>query len=86
MAETLGSLIDKLSITNNKIWHLEDTRNDRSLPDHERLRAADALTAVNKTRNQLVQEIDQLFAMSIAAGTAPVVPYVRVDPKNAPDE
>ena len=31
MAETLGSLIDKLTIANIRLWHLEDVRRDKGL-------------------------------------------------------
>jgi hypothetical protein len=62
MAETLGSLIDKLTIANVRLWHLEDKRRDASLPDADRLRAADTVTAVNSQRNDLIDEIDAYFA------------------------
>lgn len=58
MAETLGSLIDKLTIANIRLWHLEDARRDKSQPDAERLRATDMVTAVNAQRNDLIDEID----------------------------
>ena len=58
MAETLGSLIDKLSIANIRLWHLEDRRRDMARTDRERLTAADAVSVVNKQRNDLIDEID----------------------------
>lgn len=58
MAETLGSLIDKLSVANIRLWHLEDKRRDKGLPDGERLAAADAVGVVNNQRNDLIDEID----------------------------
>ena len=58
MAETLGSLIDKLTIANIRLWHLEDKRRDKELPDAERLRAADMVAEVNAQRNDLIDEID----------------------------
>lgn len=79
--ETLGSLVDKLSIANLKVWHLEERRNDKSLSDTERLAAADQLTMANRQRNLLAQEIDQLLAAVLTGDKTPVVqPYVRVDP------
>ena len=42
MAETLGSLVDKLTVCNVRIWHLIDKHRDKSLSDKERLEAADA--------------------------------------------
>jgi len=61
MAETLGSLIDKLNIANIRLWHLEDKRRDKTLSDAERLEAADMVSEVNKQRNDLIDEIDQFF-------------------------
>jgi hypothetical protein len=58
MAETLGSLVDKLTIVNIRLWHLEDDRRDKNRPDIERLRAADMVTNVNAQRNDLIDEID----------------------------
>jgi hypothetical protein len=72
--ETLGSLVDKLTIANGRLWHLEDKRRDRSLPDSERLAACDMVSAVNAERNALIDEIDQLFHESIERGAAPRSP------------
>ena len=74
--ETLGSLIDKLTIANIRLWHLEDTRRDKSLPDAKRLKAADAVAVVNRQRNKLVDEIDQFFADAVSGKTTDLV-----DPK-----
>lgn len=60
--ETLGSLIDKLSIVNIRLWHLEDKRRDKSLSDKERLEAADTVSEANSQRNQLIDEIDKMAA------------------------
>ena len=61
MAETLGSLIDKLSVANIRLWHLEDKRRDKDLSDHERLAAADAVGVVNNQRNDLMDELDEFL-------------------------
>ena len=59
MAETLGSLVDKLSIKNLRIWHLEEVLEKDS--DSEELKAKRDLA--NKQRQNLVQEINGfLFA------------------------
>ena len=60
--ETIGSAIDKLTIANIRLWHLEDKRRDKSLPDSERLKAADTVAVVNGQRNDLIDEIDELIA------------------------
>jgi len=64
MAETLGSLVDKLTIANIRLWHLEDARRDRSLADADRLRAADAIAEVNSQRNDLMDEIDNFLYLA----------------------
>jgi len=64
--ETLGSLIDKLTIANTRLWHLEDERRNRSLPDKDRLAACDKVSIVNRQRNDLIDEINQLFSDAIS--------------------
>ena len=66
MAETLGSQIDKLTVCNVRIWHLIDKHRDKSLPDPERLAAADAADRVNVQRSRLIDEIDALFESAVA--------------------
>ncbi|HUT52108.1 MAG TPA: DUF4254 domain-containing protein [bacterium] len=87
MAETLGSLIDKLTVANIRLWHLEDVRRDRTLPGRDRLAAADAVSVVNGQRNDLMDEIDE-FLYRAARGQAKLkAPKVkiykkfRLDPK-----
>ncbi len=62
MAETLGSLVDKLTIANVRLWHLEERRRDRNLVDADRLAAADAVAVVNRQRNDLIDEIDEFLS------------------------
>ncbi|MBW1713917.1 MAG: DUF4254 domain-containing protein [Deltaproteobacteria bacterium] len=66
MAETLGSLADKLTIANIRLWHLEDKRRNRSLADEERLAAADAVAVVNSQRNALIDELDRFLEEALA--------------------
>ena len=60
--ETLGSLTDKLTIVNIRLWHLEDKRRDKSLSDKERLKACDTVSEANSQRNDLIDEIDEMAA------------------------
>jgi hypothetical protein len=78
MAETLGSLIDKLTIANIRLWHLEDARRDRSLPDKDRLAAADAISVVNKERNDLMDEIDEFIYKAAHGKVKLTVPKVKI--------
>lgn len=66
MAETLGSLIDKLTVCNVRIWHLIDKHRDRNLPENERLAAADAADRVNGQRSRLIDEIDRFLVDAVA--------------------
>ena len=76
MAETLGSLVDKLTVCNVRIWHLIDKHRDQSLPDKERLAAADAADRVNRQRSRLIDEIDRFVADAVAGRVR-----VLLDPK-----
>ena len=60
--QTLGSVIDQLTIANIRLWHLEDQRRDKSLSDEERLKAADTVEIVNSQRNSLIDEIEQIVS------------------------
>ena len=70
MAETLGNLIDKLTVTNIRIWTAEDVK--RSSSEDNRIADACRITNVaNSQRNDLIQEIDEMFAAAIKTGTTP---------------
>ena len=76
MADTFGDLIDKLSIANIRLWHIEDSRREfTSLPPESQDvgRATELLnmvSAVNKERNSLIDQINR----SIRALTNPENP------------
>lgn len=76
--ETLSGLVDRISIVNIKIWHLEDRRNDKSFPDKERLEAADKLTLLNRQRRKLCQEFDELMKKIIETKEVPIVEQISV--------
>ena len=61
MAETLGSLVDKLSIKNLRIWHLEEVLEKDS--DSEELKAKRDLA--DKQRQNLVQEINGFLVAAL---------------------
>jgi hypothetical protein len=61
MAETLGSLVDKLSIKNLRIWHLEEVLEKDS--DSEELKAKRDLA--EKQRQNLVQEINGFLVAAL---------------------
>jgi len=59
--ESLGTLIDKLSIVNIKIYHQEDIAHDPGSSLEEVGKAKLKINQLNDQRTDLVQEIDELF-------------------------
>tara|TARA_Y100001936_G_scaffold28227_1_gene26509 strand:- start:282 stop:746 length:465 start_codon:yes stop_codon:yes gene_type:complete len=59
MAETLGSLVDKLSIKNLRIWHLDEALEQDNGSKKEELKAKRDLA--NKQRENLVSEINNFL-------------------------
>lgn len=51
MAETLGSLMDKLSIKNIRLWHLDEAKDVEGYTEKKEL--------VEKQRDRLILEIDE---------------------------
>ena len=66
MAETLGSLIDKLSIKNLRHWHMDEAiqGKEASDPKIEELKAK--LDLVDRQRQDLLSEIDAFLAAALA--------------------
>ena len=62
MADTIGDLIDKLSISNIRLWHIEDERREYCASkekDEEKARKyLDMVAKVNKERNSLIDQIN----------------------------
>ena len=59
MADTIGNLIDKLSIVNIRIWMLEDTKRE-SKSDKVVADATRKTNILNQQRVDIIQEIDEL--------------------------
>lgn len=58
--ETLGSLIDKLTIVNIRIWMAEDIKRDGTACDKRIADATKLVNIANQQRNDLIQEIDEM--------------------------
>ena len=64
MSDTIGDLIDKLSIANIRLWHIEDARREftNQPKDEKELKEAeellDKVSKVNKERNSLIDQIN----------------------------
>ena len=65
MAETLGSLVDKLSIKNLRIWHIDEALEDEtnSASKREELKAKRDLA--NSQRQNLADEIDGFLGAAL---------------------
>jgi len=69
--ETFGSLIDKLSIVNIKLYHQEDVAQEEGADDKQVADAKRKISVLNKQRNALIEEIDILFE-EVIEGKRPV--------------
>lgn len=67
MSDTIGNLIDKLTIVNLKMWRQEDIKRS-SNNDHEIAEATRKTNILNQQRNDLIQEIDELI-LGLVNGT-----------------
>ena len=65
MAETLGSLIDKLSIKNLRYWHIDESiaKEDSSSQETQELKVK--LKLVDSQRKDLLNEIDAFLAAAL---------------------
>lgn len=58
--ETIGNLIDKLTVTNLRIWMAEDIKRKPDATDSEIAKATKITNVANQQRNDLIQEIDEM--------------------------
>ena len=57
--DTIGNLIDKLTVTNIRIWMAEDIKRKEGATDSEISNATKLTNVANQQRNDLIQEIDE---------------------------
>jgi hypothetical protein len=57
--DTIGNLIDKLTVVNIRIWMAEDIKRDKSASDKQIADATKLTNIANQQRNDLIQEIDE---------------------------
>jgi len=57
----LISAMTMLRAKNRDLWNLEDIRRNKALSNEERLDAADQVAIENKTRNDLIDQLDELI-------------------------
>jgi hypothetical protein len=66
--ETVGNLIDKLTVTNIRIWMAEDIKRKKDATDLEISRATKLTNIANQQRNDLIQEIDEMINEIVISG------------------
>jgi len=66
--DTIGALIDKLTIANLRIWAAEDLKRKPKATDAELARATRITNSANQLRNDLIQEIDQRLNEMVRTG------------------
>jgi Protein of unknown function (DUF4254) len=59
MRVTIGNLIDRLSIANQRIWAAEDLKRDPQATNKQIADATKITNVVNKERADLIQAIDE---------------------------
>lgn len=65
MAETLGSLVDKLSIKNLRIWHLDEALEDAETPALKREELQTKRDLADRQRQELAKEIDSFLGAAL---------------------
>lgn len=70
MADTIGDLVDKLTISNIRLWMLEDDRRlycntDESKTEEELKTFLNKVSATNRERNNLIDQINAAFRVLI---------------------
>lgn len=66
--DTIGNLIDKLTITNIRIWMAEDIKRKPDASDKEIADATRITNVANSYRTDLIQEIDESINDLISSG------------------
>lgn len=68
MMDTLGNLIDKLTVVNIRIWMAEDIKRDVNASDKQVADATKLTNVANQQRNDLIQEIDEKINHMVKTG------------------
>lgn len=66
--DTVGNLIDKLTIANIRIWMAEDIKRDKLATDKQIADATRITNVVNNLRTDLIQEIDEALNEMVSTG------------------
>ncbi len=79
--ETPGTLIDKLTIINLRIWKLEDLKRDKNATNKKIADATKQTNLLNQQRNDLIQEIDELI-IGMVEGKVEIKNYKQGETKS----
>jgi hypothetical protein len=66
--DTIGNLIDKLTVVNIRIWMAEDIKRNKEASDKEIADATRLTNTANQQRNDLIQEIDEKINHMVQTG------------------
>lgn len=66
--DTIGNLIDKLTIANIRIWMAEDIKRKPDATDKEIADATRITNVANSYRTDLIQEIDETLNELVSSG------------------
>jgi hypothetical protein len=66
--DTIGNLIDKLTIANIRIWMAEDIKRDKNATDKQIADATRVTNVANSYRTDLIQEIDESLNDMVGSG------------------
>jgi len=58
---TIGETIDRLIITNLKMWHLEEQMNDNTISLEEKGKISEQIVKLNGLRMKCIESIDEFF-------------------------
>jgi len=61
MEYTLGELIDRLCITNLKMWHIEEELNNEAVDMTTKGRLCEDIVKLNTLRNNCIKSIDAFY-------------------------
>jgi hypothetical protein len=66
--DTIGNMIDRLSVVNIRIWMAEDKKRDKNATDKQIADATRLTNIANQQRNDLIQQIDERINELIITG------------------
>jgi hypothetical protein len=66
--DTIGGLLDKLTIVNIRIWMAEDIKRNKKATDKQIAAATKLTNVANQHRNDLIQEIDEKLNHMVETG------------------